>query len=91
MEGLSGGHFGIGVGNTYNNEWYFDNLEVISFVETFPMHMFKIYLSENNFPRSGPMTVKYYGVGYDPEAWVREGNAEHSYTRAWIYNIIEGK
>jgi hypothetical protein len=81
MEGFAGGHFGIGVGNTYNNEWYFDNLEVISFVETFPMHMFKMHLAENSFPRSGPMTIKYYGVGYDPEAWVRDDNAGHSYTR----------
>lgn len=87
MEGLAGGHFGIGVGNTYNNEWYFDNLEIKSFIETFPMHLFKMSLPENSFPRSGPLTIKYFGVGYDPEAFIRDENSGHSFTRAWVYNL----
>tara|TARA_Y100000034_G_C6730985_1_gene323819 strand:+ start:422 stop:670 length:249 start_codon:yes stop_codon:yes gene_type:complete len=82
MDGLAGGHFGIGIANTYNNEWYFDNLEIKSFIETFPMHMFKMHLAENSFPRSGPLTIKYYGVGYDPEAWILDGGKGHSFTRA---------
>ena len=53
-----------------------------SFIETFPMHLFKMLLPENSFPRSGPITIKYYGVGYDPEAWVRDGGIGHSFTRA---------
>tara|TARA_Y100000310_G_C20647210_1_gene797319 strand:+ start:1389 stop:1655 length:267 start_codon:yes stop_codon:yes gene_type:complete len=81
MGGLAGGHFGIGVTNSRNSEWYFDNLLIKSFVETFPMHMFKFKPDSNDFPDLGPLTVEYYGVGYDPELWARDGQSGHSLLR----------
>lgn len=90
MGGLAGGHFGIGIENTKNCEWLFDNLLIKSFIETFPMHLFKFKPGLNDFPDSGPLTVEYFGVGYDPELWDRD-KAGHSFTRVWIRNHSESK
>lgn len=90
MDGLAGGHFGVAVGNTRNNEWYYDNLHITSFAETFPMHLFSFKPSLNDFPSSGPITATYYGVGYDKTLYAYDGSG-HSQTRAWIWNTTLNK
>jgi hypothetical protein len=45
------------------------------------MHLFKFKPSVNDFPSYGPITVKYVGIGYDPEMYAQEGQG-HSLVRA---------
>jgi hypothetical protein len=80
----SGKHFGIGIGNTFNSEWFVDNIEIINFEESFPMHLFKMYLSPDKFPAQGGFRVKYYGVGYDPQQYAANNNLGHSSAKAAI-------
>ena len=69
-----GEHFGLAVAQTRNSEWYYDNLIIESFEETFPMQLFKFKLDSLEFPDSGPLTVDYYGVGYDPVLYAAESD-----------------
>ena len=80
----SGKHFGIGIGNTFNSEWYADNIEIKSFEESFPMHLFKVYCAPDKFPYSGGFRVKYFGVGYDPQNYAAGGNLGHSSIKAAV-------
>jgi len=81
-------HFGIGVSQTRNSEWVVDDLLIRSFVETFPMHLFRFKINqlEASWDLTGPLNVDYYGVGYDPEEYALAGNVGHSSTQLSIYN-----
>lgn len=57
-------HFGFGVLNTENYEWYYKNLEISSIINTFPAHLFRFDVS--NFNPANGATIKYYGSAYDP-------------------------
>jgi len=81
----AGDHFGIAVAQTRNNEWYYDNLLIRSFAETFPMQLFKFKPTSEYFTNSGPLTLTYYGVGYDPTQYAID-DAGHSRTRLWVRN-----
>jgi|TARA_Y100000310_G_C20372638_1_gene664235 hypothetical protein len=43
--------------------------------------MFKFKPSVNDFPDTGPMTIEYYGAGYDPELYSRDANSGHAFLR----------
>ena len=87
----SGKHFGIGVNNTYNSEWFVDNIEIKSFEESFPMHLFKIHTSQDKFPDNQGFRVRYWGVGYDPVQYASDENVGHSKVLAAVYNIVTQK
>lgn len=59
----AGDHFGFGISNTFNSEWWIDNVEVKSFEESFPMQLFRVHVNPDNFPDNEGFRVKYYGVG----------------------------
>lgn len=80
-------HFGIAVAETRNCEWYLDNLLVKSFVETFPMHLFRLKPDLIFFDTDGATQVNYYGVGYDSAQFILAGETGHSKTQAKVYNI----
>lgn len=79
-------HFGIGVGNTKNCEWYVTNLMVRSFIESFAMHLFKFFIDPSKFDISQGLNVEYYGIGYDPENSVLDPNGANSKVKLGIYN-----
>lgn len=80
-------HFGIAVAETRNCEWYVDNLQVNSFIETFPMHLFRIQYDPIYFDPTQEAQVNYYGVGYDPELFTLNGDSGHSKVKVAVYNI----
>jgi hypothetical protein len=80
-------HFGIAVAETRNCEWYVDNLEVNSFVETFPMQLFRIQYDPIYFDPTEAAQVNYYGVGYDPEQFLLAGETGHSKVKVAVYNV----
>lgn len=87
----AGTHFGIGVGSTRNSEWYVDNIEVFSFEESFPMHLFRFKLPVDKFPPTGGFRVKYYGVGWDPVQYAMDGNVGNSKVKVAAYNNSTSK
>lgn len=82
-------HFGVGVAETNNYEWYVSRLRVQSFIQNFSMHLFKFNVAAKNstadgislsaYNTSNPLTYNYYGVGFDP-------NTGNSSTKLAIYN-----
>jgi hypothetical protein len=82
-------HFGVAVGETRNYEWYIDNLEVKSFVQTFPMHLFRFKVDAAGFDTSNRVEVNYYGVGYDPVLYAQDGNTGHSSVRMSVWNVTQ--
>ena len=85
----AGEHFGVAVAQTRNNEWYYDDLEIWSDAEKFPMQLFNIYPDPEYFDRTAAFTVNYVGVGYDPVLYAIDGE-NHSRTRCFIYNYTDG-
>ena len=85
----AGTHFGIGILNTYNSEWYVDNIEMKSFEESFPMHLFRFKLPPDKFPAGGGFRTKYYGVGWDPIEYEIDGKIDNSKVKAAVYNYKE--
>lgn len=86
-------HFGMAVASTRNCEWYADDLIIRSFVEAFPMHLFRFKLNdlENNWDLTGPLHVEYYGVGYDPVQYALDGDTGHSKVRLSLYNNTDAE
>ena len=80
-------HFGIAVAETRNCEWYVDNLIVRTFVETFPMHLFRMKPDAIYFDPSEAAQVNYYGVGYDPVQFELDSEVGHSKVKMAVYNI----
>jgi len=84
-------HFGIGIGQSRNYEWFVDDILIESFVETFAMHLFRFDITDSLvasfFPVGGSFTLDYYGVGYDPVQYVLAGNTGHSKVKAMVYNV----
>ena len=79
-------HFGVAVAETRNCEWYLDNLLVSSFVQTFPMHLFRFLPTAEYFTSSEAAQVNYYGVGYDPTQFVLDDEVGHSKVKMAVYN-----
>lgn len=77
-------HFGIGVAQTRNSEWFVDDLVIRSFIQVFPMHLFKFKIDLSEWSLDDSLTVSYYGVGYDPYLYAEDG-AGHSSTKCVIY------
>ena len=84
-------HFGIAVAQTKNCEWSVDDLIVRSFIETFPMHLFRFKINdlESSWDLTGAFNVLYYGVGYDPVQYALDGNTGHSKVKLAIWNVEE--
>lgn len=79
-------HFGVGVGQTRNCEWYLSDLLVKSFLEMFPMHLFKFYIDLAKFDLDSPAAIKYYGIGYDPVQSILLPDTGHAKVIASVYN-----
>jgi len=79
-------HFGIAVSETRNCEWYVDNLLVKTFSETFPMHLFRMKPDLLYFDPNKAAQVNYYGVGFDPEQFLLNGETGHSKVKVGVYN-----
>lgn len=60
----AGDHFGIGVMETQDYEWWYKELEINSIMQTYPMHLFKMHADDTNFEDGGPFSVNYNGVGF---------------------------
>ncbi len=60
----SGEHFGISVYNTSNSEWFYDDIRIVSIVQNYPMHLFKLKADGANFKTGQPASIKYFGSGY---------------------------
>lgn len=60
----AGDHFGWGVIETANSEWWYKPVKITSIIETYPMQLFKLKCKEANFPTGDPFSLTYYGVGY---------------------------
>jgi len=82
-------HFGIAVAETRNCEWYVDNLLVKTFVETFPMQLFRMMPDAIYFDPSEAAQVNYYGVGYDPVQFELDSEVGHSKVKVAVYNVQE--
>ncbi len=80
-------HFGVAVAETRNCEWYLDNLLISTFVETFPMQLFRIKTDPVFFTPSESAQVNYYGVGYDPEQYILDSETGHSKVKVAVFNI----
>jgi len=83
----AGTHFGVGILNTFNSEWYVDNIEMKSFEESFPMHLFRFKLPADKFPASGGFRIKYFGVGWDPIQYAIDSSTGNSKVKAAVYNV----
>jgi hypothetical protein len=81
-------HFGIAVGETKNCEWYYSNLKVWSFVECFPMHLFRFKIDSSKVDINNGLNILYYGVGYDPTRSVAYPNEDNSRVKLGVYNIL---
>lgn len=79
-------HFGVAVGQTRNCEWYLSDLLVKSFIEMFPMHLFKFYIELEDFNFDNPAAIKYYGIGYDPIQSVLLPETGHAKVMMAVYN-----
>ena len=84
-------HFGIAVAQTKNYEWTVDDIVVNSFVETFPMHLFRFKPDLTYFNPGGDATVVYHGVGYDPVQYSLAGSTGNSKVKLGVYNTAESK
>ena len=78
-------HFGISVAQTRNCEWTVGDLVIRSFIETFPMHLFKFKIDLSDWEVTDDFTVTYYGVGYDSYLFSEEESG-HSSVQCVIYN-----
>jgi hypothetical protein len=81
-------HFGIAVSETRNCEWYVDNLIVKTYSETFPMHLFRMKPDDVYFTPEGSAQINYYGVGYDSEQYILDGETGHSKVKVGVYNTL---
>lgn len=82
------GHFGIGVLSTRGYEWTVKDTFVRSNTQTFPMHLFKFKIDYDKWAGGATdnFTVDYWGVGYDPNQYLVDGNTGNSRTQASIWN-----
>lgn len=70
------GHFGIGVGETRGWEWSVNSVYVRSFVETFPMQLYRFNFDIDGWGGAGePAVVNWWGYGYDM-AYPNTGRSE---------------
>jgi len=85
-------HFGVAVAQTRNCEWRLDELSIRSFIENFPMHLFRFKLNalESDWDiANDALNIQYYGVGYDPVQYALAGDTGHSKVKAVVYNVTE--
>ena len=84
-------HFGVAVAQTRNYEWTLDDIVINSFVESFPMHLFRFKPDQTFFNPAKDATVIYHGVGYDPVRYALAGNTGNSKVKLGVYNVAEAK
>lgn len=60
------GAFGIGVGETRGYAWTISELFVRSFVQTFPMHLFKMNIDLTKWNLTDSFQINWWGYGWDP-------------------------
>lgn len=77
-------HFGIGVAQTRNCEWYADDLVIRSFIQNFPMHLFRFKINTSEWSTTDTLTINYYGLGYDPYLYAEDGSG-HSSVKCVVY------
>ena len=80
-------HFGVAVAETRNSEWYLDNLLVNTFVETFPMQLFRMKPDAVFFTPSETAQVNYHGIGYDPGQFILDNEVGHSKVKMSVFNV----
>lgn len=80
-------HFGIAVGETKNYEWYYSNIKVWSFIEAFPMHLFKFKIDSSTVDINSGINIEYYGIGYDPTRSITNPSEDNSRVKLGIYNF----
>lgn len=81
-------HFGIGIAQTRNNEWYADDLVIRSFIQNFPMHLFRFKIDTSEWSMDDTLTINYYGLGYDPYLYAEDGEG-HSSVKCVVYKPSE--
>ena len=50
------------------------------------MHLFRLKMAGSGFDYNGDVTIKYYGVGYDPVQYALDGDTGNSKTKALVWN-----
>jgi hypothetical protein len=63
----AGEHFGLGVIETANSEWWYSKLKITSIVENYPMHLFKLKCNPENFSNGEELSLTYKGIGWGDE------------------------
>jgi len=77
----SRGAFGIGISETRGEIWTVSSLFIRSFIQTFPMQLFRFNITSDNWSTfDTPFTINWYGYGYDPDV-AAEGSA-----KAFLWN-----
>ena len=60
----TGEHFGVSVFGTKNFEWKYDDLNIVSIVQNYPMHLFKLKADASHFEGGKSAHVMWRGAGY---------------------------
>ncbi|MBC8548170.1 MAG: hypothetical protein H8D23_00830 [Candidatus Brocadiales bacterium] len=79
----AGDHFGFGVIETANSEWWYSPVKITSIVETYPMHLFRLKTKDADFIDGDPFTLTYYGVGWGDTVNSLKWFVRNQNTNAW--------
>lgn len=60
----SGDHFGFGVIETLNSEWWYKSVKITNITETYPMMLFKLKCKDENFVDGEEFSVTFQGIGW---------------------------
>jgi len=64
MTQSAGDHFGWGVIETANSEWWYSPVKITSIIETYPMHLMRLKTNLADFTDGDAFTLSYYGTGW---------------------------